>query len=255
MAYQVLLLHGNGGASARFGPLLDRLADHADLRPVIPALSGFEGRPLPATGDHWSHFMQELGQAIDLPQADWVLYGHGIGGSLLMEWAARGYPLPNGEHLRPRRVILHSVIGASLGQRWFPKLMKPLWVRETMQHLIATPALQALWEGRLFQHPQRIPADLRRQFFADYARCAAFPVFFDLITVDWYQALLPRIQQVPFYFLWGQRERVVQAKYLRLWRRDFPHATFEVLPGWDHFPMLDQPDEFADKLRALVIDH
>lgn len=250
----VLLLHGNGGASARFQPLLQRLGDRDDIQPVIPALSGFEGRPLPEAANYWDLFVEEMGQAITDPQADWVLYGHGIGGSLLLEWAARNYVLPDGSYLQPRRVILNSVIGASLGERFFPKLMKPLWVRQGMQQLVASPWLQPVWEGRLFQHPQRIPAALRRQFFADYARCEAFALFFDLITVDWYQSILPQVRDQRFHFLWGKQERVVQAKYLKLWQRDFSQATFEVISGWDHFPMLDHPDEFAGKFVQLVGD-
>jgi pimeloyl-ACP methyl ester carboxylesterase len=252
----LLLLHGNGGASSRFQLLLQAWQDRTDLHPVIPALSGFEGRPLPELPtheDYWDLLIEEMGAAIDPVADDWVLYGHGIGGSLLMAWAARGYPLPGGGYLRPQRVIMNSVIGASLGQRWFPQLMKPLWVRQAIQRLVAAPVMRPFWERRLFQQPSHLPVALRRQFFADYGRCAAFPLMFDLITEDWYEQVLPQIQQQPFHFLWGQRERVVQAKYLQYWRRDFPKATFEVMAGWDHFPMLDQPEAFAAKLADLSL--
>jgi len=250
----VLLLHGNGGSRTRFQPLLAQLHQgHPEVQAVIPKLSGFDGRPLPPDRDYWDLFLSEIEQALgDAGAKDWVFYGHGIGGSLLMELAGRGYAFPSGQTVVPRRVILNSVIGASLHKRFFPQLMKPLGVRKTMQQLVAAPLLQPIWEQRLFQHPGRIPYPLRQQFFADYAQCEAFPVFFDLITAEWYRALLPRIDQQPFHFLWGSHERVVQAKYLKLWRNDFPRATFEVIEGWDHFPMLDQPEEFTAKFVKLL---
>ncbi|MEM9985755.1 MAG: alpha/beta fold hydrolase [Bacteroidota bacterium] len=251
----LLLLHGNGGSKTRFLPFLDLLREqHPDLTPVIPRLSGFDGRALPAASNYWDLFLSEVERAIsEHPAAEnWVFYGHGIGGSLLMELAAREYQFPAGLHLIPQKVILNSVIGASLDQRFFPQLMKPNVIRQFMQYLIAAPWMRPIWEKRLFQDPAQIPLSLRKQFFQDYAQCAAFPVFFDLITVDWYRGILPLIQAEPFLFLWGESERIVSARYLTLWRRDFPGSTFEVISHWDHFPMLDDPQDFTDNFVNLL---
>lgn len=251
----VLILPGNGGSRTRFEPLLGILADaHPHLQPVIPALRGFDGRPLPPSTDYWTDFLVDIEACLPPEEegADWVFYGHGIGGSLLMELAARGYRLPSGRVLTPRRLILHSVIGASLHQRFFPKLMRPPWVRGLIQRLIVARWMQPIWERRLFRQPAQIPAALRRQFFADYARCAAFPVFFDLITVAWYRRVQATWPVAPPYLLWGGQERVVQARYLTLWQADFPQATIETVPDWDHFPMLDNPADFARKFVTLV---
>lgn len=249
----VLILHGNGGSRTRFEPLLQYLADHHPaIYPVIPALRGFDGRPIPPSQDYWTDFLADIEASLPPGATDWVFYGHGIGGSLLMELAGRGYRFPSGRVLRPRRLILHSVIGASLHKRFFPKLMRPRLVRALMQRLIVAPWMQGIWERRLFREPAAIPAGLRRQFFADYARCAAFPVFFDLITVPWYRQTRARLQAEPFYLLWGGQERIVSARYLDLWRADFPQATIETVPEWDHFPMLDCPTDFSRKFVTLV---
>ena len=250
----VLILHGNGGSRTRFEPLLAWLAQHhPDIEVVIPALSGFDGRPLPPASNYWDLFLQDLRRSLAGKEtAKWVVYGHGIGGSLLMEWAARGYRFPNGTVVQPQRVILHSVIGASLAQRWFPKLMRPRLMRSLIQRLVTFRPLQSRWEKRLFLQPERIPQALRDQFFAGYRRCAAFPVFFDLITPAWYRQVQAQLSQAPFIFWWGEKERVVQARYLDLWRADFPAAQFLLEPHWDHFPMLDQPEEFARKFVTLV---
>ncbi|HQU60364.1 MAG: alpha/beta hydrolase [Phaeodactylibacter sp.] len=252
----LLLIHGNGGARARFRPFLDLLEQKgpASLQAVVPELPGFEGRPLPPGDGSWGPFIEALQSAVYAKKDEpWILYGHGIGGSLLLEWAARGWLLPDGSQFQPQHIILHACIGASLEHRFFPKLMKPRPVRRLMQQLIAWPALQPLWERRLFQNPANIPATLRRQFFRDYQTCAAFSVFFDLITPSWYRKVQQKVKKERFYFIWGEQERVVASKYLTYWQQGFPNATFDIIPGWDHFPMLDHPEAFYEKIISVIL--
>lgn len=224
-----------------------------ELRLHFPVLPGFEGRPLLADPDGWKPFLEALGTTVAGREGEaWLFYGHGIGGSLLLEWAARNWSVAGPASITPQQVVLHSPIGASLQYRFFPKLMRPAPVRQLIRWMVYQPFLQRFWERRLFRHPSKIPEGLRRQFFEDYKRCQAFPVFFDLITPVWYQAVLPRTGDYPFHFLWGDRERVVASRYLRYWQHDFPQAEFELVPGWDHFPMLDEPESFYRKLMELI---
>ncbi len=250
------MLHGNGGASARFRLFREELErNHPDYEVVFPALPGFEGRPLGVMPpDPWQIFLDPLQELIGNsdPAVEWILYGHGIGGSLLLEWASRGWSLSDRRDWEPKGVLLHGCIGASLKERWFPKLMQPLFVRRLIQTLVSTPILRSLWERKLFQEPQSIPLELRKQFFADYARCAAFPVFFDLIDGDWYRKVQQKVGTGNFYYLWGDRERVVASKYLAYWQRDFPESQFDIVSGWDHFPMLDAPVDFYRKVNDLI---
>jgi len=118
--------------------------------------------------------------------------------------------------------------------------------------MVYTPFLQSYWEKKLFLHPEKIPTKLKNQFFTDYKNCEAFEVFFDLITPKWYQNTLAKINQQPFIFLWGDKERVVASKYLTYWQNDFPKASFTTISGWDHFPMFDTPIDFYDKLIDII---
>jgi|AntRauTorckE5430_2_1112549.scaffolds.fasta_scaffold10218_2 pimeloyl-ACP methyl ester carboxylesterase len=249
------MLHGNGGGHTRFLPFLKLLQEKEPVpfRVHLPELPGFDGRPLPEGETGWAVFIRPL-QDIVAPLAgeDWVVYGHGIGGSLLLEWAARGWALPGDLKWQPKQVVLHGLIGASLEQRFFPKLMRPMLIRKAMQSLIAWPPMRPVWEKRLFLRPQSIPEHVRRQFFRDYAHCAAFPVFFDLITPDWYRQVQEQLKMAAFNFLWGSKERVVASRYLELWQKDFPNATFEIVEGWDHFPMLEDAGAFYEKLTAII---
>ena len=248
------MIHGNGGGGTRFIPFLQRVNELEEkrFRVCLPALPGFDGRPLPGQQPGWEPFIESLQQAITpFEEARWAFYGHGIGGSLLLEWARRGWDMPGGQAIQPERVLLHGIIGASLEHRFFPKMMKPKPVRALMQRLIAWPPLQSTWERRLFQQPERIAPAVRQQFFRDYARCAAFPVFFDLITPQWYREVQQQLQHQDFRFIWGDQERVVASRYLEYWKRDFPNASFDIVPGWDHFPMLEDPAAFHKK----ILDH
>ncbi len=252
---QVLLLHGNGGGRTRFLPLLELYQQRqAPFTLHLPALPGFDGRPWPSgAADAWEPMLKALQAVVaQQPGADWVLYGHGVGGSLLLEWASRGWALPGQLQWEPKKVVLHGIIGASLEHRLFPKMMKPRLARTIMQHLIAWPLLRPVWERRLFQSPSQIPEEVRRQFFRDYAQCAAFPIFFDLITPSWYRQVQQSLSKAYFHFIWGSHERVVAARYLKYWEEDFPNARFEVVAGWDHFPMLDEPQAFYDYLSEWI---
>ena len=250
------MLHGNGGGRTRFLPFLELVNEKASVpfKVHLPELPGFDGRPMPTSADGWAPFIEPL-QKIVAPLSDepWVVYGHGIGGSLLLEWAARGWQLQEGEAWKPAKVLLHGIIGASLEHRFFPKLMQPMLIRRTMQGLIAWPPLRPVWEKRLVLDPERIPESIRRQFFLDYAQCAAFPVFFDLITPAWYRRVQAQLRKAAFVFIWGSKERVVASKYLELWKNGFPNATFEIVDQWDHFPMLEDPAGFYEKLTAQIL--
>lgn len=257
MRQNLLLIHGNGGANARFQLMLEYARTQSpELRMHLPLLPGFEGRPLPPSQDVWALFIEALGRVVaTAPDEQWILYGHGIGGSMLLEWAARDWILPNGKTFQPDQIIMHSIIGASLQARWFPKLMKLYPMRRFIHWLIYQPALRPRWEKRLFLEPQNIPAALRTRFFEDYRACAAFEVLFDLITPRWYKKVQAKTHKEPFYFLWGGQERVVAANFLDFWRNDYPAAQFEVVEDWDHFPMLETPKAFYHKLMDIIQTH
>lgn len=250
--FPILMVHGNGGGNSRFTrirPLLEQ-PPYQHIRANFPVLPGFEGRPFPSSPpDPWQPFLQAFVSALPAAHSHWIYYGHGIGGSLLLEWAARGFP----GAAPPRLLLLHAPIGASLEYRFFPKLMRPMPMRRFIHWLIYQPPLQAKWEKRLFLEPDRIPAALRKRFFQDYRHCSAFELFFDLITPAWYQSVLQRLPaQLPIAFWWGSAERVVAAEHLKYWQNDFPNASVQIIDGWDHFPMLETPKAFVEQLRRSL---
>ncbi len=251
---RVLFLHGNGGGAARFARFR---ALYEARRPAwqahFPALPGFDGRPLVDAAPGWETFLEPIREEVAAhPSSRWVLYGHGIGGSLLLEWARRGFDLPDDRRLAPAFVLLHGCIGAALDRRLFPRFMRPWGMRLALQAAIGWQPLQGFFERKLFIDAKAIPQDLRDRFFEGYRNCAAFPHFFDLITPAWYRGIQETLDGSGMRFLWGARERVVAADHLSLWKADFPRAEFVVIPDWDHFPMLDSPVAYFETLRQFM---
>ena len=73
---------------------------------------------------------------------------------------------------------------------------------------------------------------------------------FDLITPAWFRSLRP--VDVPAALLWGERERVLTVDQLDDYRALLPHPLVRTVPGWDHFPMIEQPEEYADEIVSLA---
>ena len=134
-------------------------------------------------------------------------------------------------------------------------------MRGPLPHLLRlalrTPIARARFRAK------HLPAGLdprnEREFFAGYARCAAFPDFF-----RWMRAPLLRRLEAAFRgrperleritAWWGARDRVVGLDELDVTERAlgvrFPRVVFE---DWDHYPMLDRPREWTEALdRALA---
>lgn len=250
----ILVLHGNGGSVTRFLQSIEYFAKHnPEINIIIPELPGFDNRLLPEAANYWDVFLTAIYTSIhSVETEDLIFYGHGIGGSILMELAARDYVFPNNKRVVPKKLILHSIIGASLDKRAFPLLMKPQWVRNTMQKLISAQWMRKIWIKRLFRKPERIPAAILDRFFDDYKNCGAFSLFFDLINIEWYNSVKTKIDDRNMILLWGQQERILDIKYMGLWKSDFPNATIDIVKQWDHFPMMDETEDFCRKLTGLV---
>ncbi len=73
---------------------------------------------------------------------------------------------------------------------------------------------------------------------------------FDLITPAWFDALRP--VQLPVALLWGERERVLSLEQMQDYLALLPGAVTYTVPHWDHFPMLEQPEDYATTMVSLA---
>lgn len=231
---------GNGGSAARWQRLEPHLPDDVELRPVT--LPGFGGRPLPTerpTIERFAEWLRADVEGAGPTDGGVIVLGHGIGGSIVLQ-AAQTAALGDG-------YLLHAPVGPFLADRLFPRLMRPPIVRETARRLISGPV------GRLLLRRRFDPA-MAADFAQGYADCAAFSVMFDLLDQGWFDALQPI--DTPAVVLWGADDRVLSEKHRHGFAHVLPEADVEVVPGWGHYPMIENAADYARVLaehcRALV---
>jgi pimeloyl-ACP methyl ester carboxylesterase len=237
----IIAVHGNGGSAFRFARLKPLFSETSAVGFVALTLPGFGGTPrdpqCATLSDYAAHIQQFVTQ-IDAPR---ILLGHGIGGSLVLEYLQHFAPSVAG-------VILHAPVGARLDARWFPRLMSSETTRELGKRMLASALLRPLWKRLFFSQP--VPDEFLNRFFAEYGTCEAFGQMFELITAEWFAGLKP--VTLPSVLLWGARERVLRLEHAADFRAKLPAATMEIVNDWDHFPMVEQPEAYAHKLMQLA---
>ena len=244
MSVTVIAVHGNGGGSTRF----DRTAAHFDAstRFVAIDLPGFNGVPVDPTLTDVAGYADHLASLIDDHRDDTpvVVLGHGIGGSIALDLASR----------RPESMdalLLHAPVGADLDTRLFPKIMSTKPVRELIRRMISARPFRPIWRKLFF--PIGAPRTDTDTFFEGYRDCASFGQMFEIIDVDWFTALDP-VTDLPVTLLWGEHDRVLKSGQTEGIVAKAPNAEKVIQPGWDHFPMLEQPEEYARVIASLAAD-
>lgn len=229
---------GNGGSPARWELLPDPLAEDTMLHAIT--LPGFDGAPLPwssPTADDFAAAMIAAVEALPRPR---VVFGTGIGGSIALQ-AAQRTGWADG-------FILHAPVGPSLDTRLLPKLMRPQIVRSFAKAAISSPVGRALGRRRYAD----VPPDTIDRVLGDYAHCDAFGPMWDILTADWWNALQP--VREPALLLWGAGDGVLDAAHAAEFARVVPDAEVRTELDWAHYPMLEQPEDFAATIAKIAHD-
>ena len=237
----IVALHGNGGGAFRFALVQPFVPENVGFHALT--LPGFANKPrdrsLQTLRDYATHLRNEI---TELPRPT-VLLGHGIGGSIALEFIQHYV-----EDIDA--LILHAPVGTRLDSRLFPKLMAFPGMRTLGQHVLSSPLTRPVWKRLLFS--QKVPADFSNRFFVEYRQCTVFSQMFDLITPEWFQSLRP--VTIPSVLLWGERERVLKVDHVRDYQALLPNHTVRIVPNWDHFPMIEQPDAYAQEIAQLALE-
>lgn len=235
----ILALHGNGGGAFRFHRVPPFMP--ADVRLQAMTLPGFAGKPSDPSLQTVTDYAQYVYETARLEGDPLVLLGTGIGGSIALEYA---------QHyaLTLAGLILHAPVGTRLDNRLFPRLMKLPGMRRTGQWVFSARLTRPLFRRMLFTQP--LPSEVSERFFSEYRQCQVFGQMFDLITADWFASLRPI--HTPAALLWGERERVLGVDQLADYKALLPRHLVRVVPDWNHFPMLDQPEAFAREVATLA---
>jgi len=238
--FSLIAIHGNGGGGFRFERLKPFIPSSVNfLAPTLPGFAEVKRDPNLKTLKDYAFKLREMIASQAKPM---ILLGTGIGGSIALEFLQHFEREVQG-------LILHAPVGTRLNQRLFPKLMKPVFVRRFGQWLFSSTLARPLFKPLLFQSPEQIPADYLKKFFDEYRRCEAFAEMFDIINDAWFKSLRP--SNIPAVLLWGEKERVLTPDQAHDYQTLLPNSIIKLVPNWNHFPMIEQPEAFAREVISL----
>jgi pimeloyl-ACP methyl ester carboxylesterase len=235
----LIALAGNGGGAFRFDLVAPHLLEEVRLRAIT--LPGFAGVPRDLALRTVRDYAVALHGMVGGEARPVVLLGHGIGGAIVLEYLQLYADEVAG-------LILHAPVGTRLDTRLFPRLMGLPGARALGKALIAARPLRPLFRRRLFSRP--LPPEVTERFFEEYRRCAVFGQMFAIITPEWFAGLRP--VPTPAALLWGANERVLGADQAGDYRALLPNSTIRIVRGWDHYPMYEQPVEYAREIATLA---
>jgi hypothetical protein len=238
----VLVFGGNGHCAMRLEAARKELAG----RPEAPELvevpyPGFEGRPRAASLDA---FLDALAHFCSTQGGHAAGYATGIGALFALGLRARG------ELRHP--LIFQGPVLWGLKHRAFPRLMRSGSARKLLIWALTRVWFQDRLARRLFLNP--LEDRDRARFFEGYARCPAFSDLFAWLSPGWLgsleRAFAERPEALGEITVWaGARDRVVGLEELRATECALGGRwPLVVQPRWGHYPMIDQPKEWADAL-------
>jgi pimeloyl-ACP methyl ester carboxylesterase len=236
---QIIAIHGNGGGAFRFDRTLPFFPEDIEFIPIT--LPGFAATPknpdLKTVSDYADHLGNVILNEYDRP----IVLGHGIGGSIALDLMQRQPNIVSG-------LILEAPVGPNLGTRKLPQLMNLPGMKPLVQQLISAKPLRQLWRKKFFGPD--IPQPFIDRFFTEYRQCSVFSQMFTIINAQWWDALQPVSTQTVLW--WGSEESLLGADLAKLFERVVPNSRTIIESGWDHFPMVDVPEQYATRLSQIA---
>ncbi|MEM6530760.1 MAG: alpha/beta fold hydrolase, partial [Chloroflexota bacterium] len=228
----IIALHGNGGGGFRFERAKPYFPENVDF--VAPTLPGFAGEPRhPGFTTLWD-YADLFHEYVYVQPRPRIVLGTGIGGAIVLEMLQHHADKVDG-------AILHAPVGTRLDTRLFPKLMSLPGMKKLGQLTFSSPLTRPVFRRLLFHEP--LPDDYVNRFFDEYRRCEVFGQMFEIITAEWFATLKP--VNVPAVLLWGEREKILTVDQLEDYKALLPNHQVHIEPEWDHFPMVETPEQFA----------
>jgi pimeloyl-ACP methyl ester carboxylesterase/putative sterol carrier protein len=250
----VVLLHGLGATNASFLPTLWELA--RDHRVVAPDLPGHGDTAKPVRAYHAAFFARWLRAFLDalgIEKAHMV--GNSMGGRVAIELALR-HPR------RVDRVALLMPSPAFIRNREWVRLVRILrpelaLLPVPVSHRQVVRAIRSM-----FSQPSRLPHawyeaaadEFIRVFSTPRGRIAFFSSARQIYLEephgdDGFWDRLPALSR-PAMFVWGERDRLVPARFARHVEAALPRSTSVVLDDCGHVPQYEMPE----RTHALVRD-
>jgi pimeloyl-ACP methyl ester carboxylesterase len=232
----LLFLHPGIGIEED-APVLERLASR--MRVLAPTHPGFGGSEAPKsfdTVDDLAYFYLDFMDELDL--TDVVLAGVSFGGWIAAEIAIKSTA-------RISDLVLGNPLGIKVGNREQRDIADIFAMNETDFLSIAycdpnagRHDYKSMPEAAL-RHAARNREAIARYGWSPYLHDPKL------------KGRLHRIR-IPTLFLWGTHDRVLSEDYGTAYCEAIPGARLERIERAGHFPHIEQPGEFAEKIFAFL---
>jgi pimeloyl-ACP methyl ester carboxylesterase len=232
----LLFLHPGIGIEAD-APVLERLAARSRL--LVPTHPGFGRSEAPTSFDRiddLAYFYLDLLEQLDL--RDVTIVGVSLGGWIAAEIAIKSTA-------RISHLVLANPIGIKVGGREQRDIADIFAISEDDFLKIAYCDPAAGKRDYKTMPDAEVRAAARNREAT--ARYAWSPYMHDPKL----KGRLHRIR-IPTLFLWGTHDRVLSEDYGRAYCAAVPGARFEPIERAGHFPHIEQPNAFADKVFAFI---
>jgi pimeloyl-ACP methyl ester carboxylesterase len=252
----VVLLHGLGATNASFLPTLWDLArDHRVIAPDMPGF-GESAKPIRSYNARFfarwvAAFLQQLG----VERAQFV--GNSMGGRVALEVGMQYPALVD-------RMILLAPSPAFIRNREFVQVVR--FLRPELAVIPVPLAHRQVVRSikSMFSRPSRLPTawyeaaadEFLRVFSTPRGRIAFFSAARQIYLEEphgetGFWDRLPSLT-APSLFVWGERDRLVPAKFARHAERALPNATSVVLPDCGHVPQYEHPKKTNRLIREFL---
>lgn len=232
----LLFLHPGIGIDPK-APVLDALA--AKARVIAPSHPGFGTSELAqtmTTVEDVSYFYLDLMDALDLHNA--IVVGVGFGAWIAAATAVKSTA-------RMSHLVLANAVGIKVGDRETRDIVDifALLEPELNKLAYADPARGAR-DYKSLPEAEVIATARNRE---SLARFGWQPYMHDPKL----KSRLHRIR-IPALFLWGRQDGILSESYGRAFCAAVPGARFEPIEKAGHYPHIEQPQVFADRVLAFA---
>jgi pimeloyl-ACP methyl ester carboxylesterase len=232
----LLFLHPGIGID-RNAPVLDRLAAGAHLiAPSHPGFGASDLSPTMSTVDDLSYFYLDLMDQLDL--RDTIVVGVSFGAWIAAEIAVKSTA-------RISRLVMANAVGIKVGDRETRDIVDIFALLDPELNKLAYCDPKTGERDYKTMPEAEVVATARNR--EALARFGWQPYMHDPKL----KSRLHRIR-IPTLFLWGTHDCILSESYGRAFCAAIPGARFELIDKAGHFPHLEQPQVFADRVFAFA---
>ncbi|HWS83628.1 MAG TPA: alpha/beta hydrolase [Ktedonobacteraceae bacterium] len=224
-----LLIHGAGGSSQHWQPLLPYLLDK--LCPILIDLPGhgLSGGTVPSSIDEAAILLDHFLTRLDVEQPIYCI-GHSLGGMIAQRFAM----------LFPERVAKLALITTS--------------ARIQIHADFLEAALTGKWDLDAFRlsFSPDIPKEIQNLVLNEYPKmrvASDSSDFMDLSNLD-LRAKISTLT-IPTLIISGDDDVIISPRHSRFLHKEIPYSTLVVVPHGGHYVQVEQPERVAEALNRF----